>query len=66
MFDHETHLMIARDRAEQLRATALTPSTPLRLTLGDWLIRLGMRLLPECPERERSALAHKALASRGD
>ena len=64
MFDHETRLMIAEERAEQLRAAALAPTSPLRLALGDWLIRTGKRVLPECPECERSALAHKALASR--
>jgi len=61
MFDNETRTMIANDRIEQLRAAAQASATPLRLTLGDWLIRAGRRLAPAC---ESSAFAHKPLARR--
>jgi hypothetical protein len=63
MFDFETRTLVANEHIERLQASALAPASPLRLTLADWLIRAGNRLLPECPERERSILAHKALAS---
>ena len=59
MFDNETRTMIANDRIEQLRAAGYASATPLRLTLGDWLIRAARRLAPES-----SAFAHKALARR--
>jgi hypothetical protein len=65
MFDHETRMMIANDRFEQLLAAgAQTPSAPLRLRLGNWLIRAGRRLAAELDCGEPSAFAHEALARR--
>ena len=64
MYDNDTRTLIANERIEQLRLSSLPSVSPIRLTLGDWLIRAGRRLRPECPERQRSAFAHKALASR--
>ena len=64
MYDNDTRTLIANEHIEQLRLSGLPLVSPLRLTLGDWLIRAGRRMRPECVERERSALAHKALASR--
>ena len=61
-FDHDARMMIATDRIERLREAAQAPSAPLRLTLAEWLIRAGRRLLPESPER--SGFAHEALARR--
>ena len=63
MFEHETRTLIANERVDQLRAAGLAPASSLRLTLGEWLISAGRHVLPECPDCERSALAHKALAS---
>jgi hypothetical protein len=64
MYDIDTRTLIANERIEQLRLSSLPTVSPIRLRLGDWLIRAGRRVLPECPERQRSAFAHKALASR--
>ena len=59
MYDNETRMLIATERIEQLRRTGLLPVTPLRLTLGGWLIRAGRRLTSERP----SAFPHEPLAS---
>ena len=64
MYDNDARTLIANERIEQLRLSSLPSLSPLRLRLGDWLIRAGRRVLPECQERERSAFAHKALARR--
>jgi hypothetical protein len=64
VYDNDLRTLIANERIEQLRLSSLPSLSPLRLRLGDWLIRAGRRVLPECPERERSAFAHKALARR--
>jgi len=64
MYDNDTRRLIANERIEQLRLSGLPSVSPIRLRLGDWLIRAGRRVLPDCPERQRSAFAHKALASR--
>ena len=64
MYDNDTRTLIANERIEQLRLSSLPTVSPIRLRLGDWLIRAGRRVLPECPERQRSAFAHKALTSR--
>jgi hypothetical protein len=64
VYDNDTRALIANERIEQLRLSSLPTVSPIRLRLGDWLIRAGRRVLPECPERQRSAFAHKALASR--
>ena len=64
MYDNEARTLIANERIEQLRLSSLPSLSPLRLRLGDWLIRAGRRVLPECAERENSAFAHKALARR--
>jgi hypothetical protein len=64
VYDNDARTLIANERIEQLRLSSLPSVSPIRLRLGDWLIRAGRRVLPECPERERSAFAHKALASR--
>jgi hypothetical protein len=51
MLDMETRTQIANDRFEQLRAAAtVAPAPPLRLRLGDWLIRAGRRLASD-PDR---------------
>jgi hypothetical protein len=60
MFDYETRMQLANDRVEQLRNAALAPGIAIRPTLGDWLVRLGRRLMDE-PRARRSALAHEAL-----
>jgi hypothetical protein len=60
--DNDLRMLIATERIEQLRLSSLPTFSPLRLRLGDWLIRAGRRVFPEC--HERSALAHKALARR--
>jgi hypothetical protein len=64
VYDIDTRTLIANERIEQLRLSSLPTVSPIRLALGDWLIRAGRRLRPECRERERSAFAHKALARR--
>ena len=64
MYDNDARTLIANERIEQLRLSSLPLVSPFRLRLGDWLIRAGRRVLPECAERERSAFAHKALARR--
>jgi hypothetical protein len=64
VYDIDTRLLIANEKIEQLRLSSLPTVSPIRLRLGDWLIRAGRRVLPECPERQRSAFAHKALARR--
>ena len=64
MYDNDTRRLIANERIEQLRLSGLPSVSPIRLRLGDWLIRAGRLVLPDCPERQRSAFAHKALASR--
>jgi len=64
VYDNYGRTLIANERIEQLRLSSLPSLSPLRLRLGDWLIRAGRRVLPECAERERSAFAHKALARR--
>jgi hypothetical protein len=67
MYDIDTRTLIANERIEQLRLSSLPTVSPIRLRLGDWLIRAGRRLMEAdapCPEPQRSAFAHKALASR--
>jgi hypothetical protein len=62
MYDNDARTLIAQERIEQLRLSSLPSLSPIRLTLGDWLIRAGRRVLPNC--EQRSAFAHKALARR--
>ena len=64
VYDNDARTLIANERIEQLRLSSLPSLSPLRLTLGGWLIRAGRRVLPDCAERERSAFAHEALARR--
>ena len=67
MYDNDTRRLIANERIEQLRLSGLPSVSPIRLRLGDWLIRAGRHLTEAnapCPERQRSAFAHKALTSR--
>jgi hypothetical protein len=64
VYDNHTRTLIANEKIQQLWLSSLPSVSPIRLRLGDWLIRAGRRVLPECPER--SALAHKALARRAN
>ena len=58
MFEQEMHTEFVKTRIAQLQRD--WPATPARHAVGEWLIRLGLRLAPE-PKRSRSALAHEAL-----
>jgi hypothetical protein len=62
VYDNDGRTLIANEKIEQLRLSSLPTVSPIRLRLGDWLIRAGRRVLPECPER--SPLAHETLARR--
>ena len=62
VYDNDARTLIANEKIEQLRLSSLPTVSPIRLRLGDWLIRAGRRVLRECPER--SALAHETLARR--
>jgi hypothetical protein len=61
MFDHETRMFLANEHAERLRATAQIPASPLRVRLGDLLVRAGRRLSDGVDCGERSAFAHEPL-----
>jgi len=44
VYDNDTRRLIANERIEQLRLSGLPPVSPIRLRLGDWLIRAGRHL----------------------
>ena len=60
MFEHEMRTEFVRVRLAQLQHDWPAARAPARHAVGEWLIRLGLRLAPQ-PRRSPSALAHEAL-----